>query len=146
MTLQRTLLRLTAGAALMLGAACNDNESPPADDHTPVTYSVLINGTAATAPYTFTEGQTARVQLKFFNAASEDLDDVESDHFAALSFSPAVLAVVEPVTDHHFQFDVTGNAAGTGTIQIGFGHDALADEHSFTADAIMLQAPSGPRQ
>jgi hypothetical protein len=98
-----------------------------------VSYTVLINGNQVTAPYTLTEGVTVRVQLKFLNAASEDLDDVESQHFAGLTFTPASLATVTRVTDHHFQFDVTGGSEGSGTVQVGFGHDELADETTFPA-------------
>ena len=140
MTLPRTALRLAAAAATALSAACSGDETAPTGhDHTPTSYKVLIGGIEVTAPYTLVAGQTVRVQLKFFNAASEDLDDVESTHFAALTFSPASLATAAPVTDHHFQFDVTGGTVGTGTVELGYGHDAQADEHSFTADAATVQ-------
>jgi hypothetical protein len=136
MTFPRLARRLAAAAVLGVSAACGDDETAPThDDHTPTSYTVLIGGTEATAPYTFAAGRTVRVQLKFFNAALEDLDDVETSHFAALTFDPATLATVAPVADHHFQFDVTGGTVGTGTVQIGYGHDAQADEHSFSADA-----------
>jgi hypothetical protein len=35
-----------------------------------------------------------RVRIRFFNAASEDLDAVEGEHFAGLTFTPASLATV----------------------------------------------------
>jgi hypothetical protein len=139
MTLPRSAYRLAASAAIAFSAACGDETAPTGDDHTPTSYKVLIEGTEASAPYTFVAGQTVRVQLKFFNAALEDLDDVESGHFAALRFSPASLATAAPVADHHFQFDGTGGTAGAGTVEIGYGHDAQADEHSFTADAATAQ-------
>ncbi len=128
---QHLLSRLILAPVLFALACGGDETAPPADDHTPVSYTVLINGNQVTAPYTLTEGVTERVQLKFLNAASEDLDDVESQHFAGLTFTPASLATVTRVTDHHYQFDVTGGTAGSGTVQVGFGHDELADETTF---------------
>jgi hypothetical protein len=130
----RTSSWLALASSLLFAAGCGNDESPPVpDEHTPVSYTVLIDGNQVTAPYTLTEGVTVRVQLKFLNAASEDLDDVESQHFAGLTFTPASLATVTRVTDHHFQFDVTGGSEGSGTVQVGFGHDELADETTFPA-------------
>ena len=84
------------------------------------------------------EGQTVRVRLRFLNAASEDLDDVEGSHFAGLTFDPASLATVTRVTDHNYGWMFTGGTPGTGTVQVGYGHDELADEHTFTpADAVV---------
>ena len=141
--LRRPLSSLAVVSVLLFAVACgNDETAAPADDHTPVSYTVLINDIQVTAPYTFIQGQTARVRLKFLNAASEDLDDVESAHFAGLSFDPASLATVTRVTDHHYQFDVTGGAPGTGTLTVRFGHDELADEHTFTPVDVFVD-PSG---
>src|SRR5262245_9083855 len=120
------LLSLVAFGTL----ACSNTEEP-SEDHTPTSFIVVINGGQATQPYTFIQGTTVRVQLKFFNAANEDLDEVEASHFAGLTFAPAALATVVPVSGHHFQFDVTGENVGTGTVTIGYGHDEAADEHSF---------------
>jgi hypothetical protein len=133
-------LRLAAAAALILTVACGGNETAPNEDHTPVSYSVLVDGVAATAPYSLTEGQTVRFRIKFFNAASEDLDVAEGEHFAALTFSPASLATIAPLAGHHYQFDVIGGTPGTGTVQVSYGHDALADETSFTPVAVTVQA------
>jgi hypothetical protein len=96
---------------------------------------------AVTAPYSFTAGQTVRVQLKFFNASGEDLDAVESTHFAGLSFAPGTLATVVAVVGHHYQFDLTAGAVATGTLLVSFGHDAAADEKSFPAVAVSISAP-----
>lgn len=69
-------------------SACGSDESPSGtEDHTPVTYSVLVDGTETGPPFTLTQGQTATVQLKFFNAEDEDLDSVEDEHFGGLTFS-----------------------------------------------------------
>ena len=140
MPLPRILHHAAVASAILGLAACGDSETAPtADDHTPVSYTVLLDGTAVTAPYTLTEGQTVRVRLEFLNAAGENLDAVESEHFARVTFTPPSLATVAPVADHHFQFDVTGAAAATGTLEVGFGHDALADETTFPAVAVSVQ-------
>jgi hypothetical protein len=129
---------------VLLAAACGGDETgPPADDHTPVSYTVFIDGIQATAPYSFIQGQTVRVRLEFFNAASEDLDDVETTHFAGLIFAPPSLATVARVTDHNYQFDVTGGTPGEGTAQVSYGHNALADEHSFTPVSVVVDADDG---
>jgi hypothetical protein len=130
---------------VLFAAACGDDETaPPAEDHTPVSYTVMINDALVTAPYTFTAGQTVRVRLKFLNEASEDLDDIESTHFAGLTLNPGTLATVTRVTGHNFQFDVTGGSQGTGTMEVGFGHDELADETTFSpVDVIVNPADPG---
>jgi hypothetical protein len=138
-TMRSTLLRLAACAALPLAIACGGDETQATEDHTPVTYTLLV-GTATTPPLTLTEGQTVRVRLKFFNAAGEDLDDVESEHFGGLAFEPASLAAVTRVTGHNYQFDVTGGTPGTGTVQVSYGHDEEADEHTFEPFAATVVA------
>jgi hypothetical protein len=141
MALPHAFYRIAAAAGILGLAACGDSETAPAaDDHTPVSYTILLDDTGATAPYTLTEGRTVRIRIKFLNAASEDLDAVEGEHFAGLTFTPASLATVAAVADHHFQFDVTGATSGTGTLQVGFGHDALADETTFPPAAVTVQA------
>jgi hypothetical protein len=127
-----------------LVAACGSDETQAADDHTPVTYNVIINEIPATAPYTFTLGQTARVRLRLFNAAGEDLDAVEAEHFAALTFNPADLVTIARVPGHNYQFDVTGNTAGTGTMQVSFGHDEQADEVTLDPAAVTVAGTGGP--
>jgi hypothetical protein len=140
----RPLFGLAIAPALLFATSCGNDESPPAeDDHTPVSYTVFINDIQATAPYTFIQGQTVRVRLSFLNAASEDLNDVESSHFAGLRFDPASLATVTRVTEHHYQFDVTGGTPGTGTAQVSFGHDELADEHTFTPVDVFVDPTDG---
>jgi hypothetical protein len=141
-TFGRTLLRfapaMLAGSVLV---ACSDYEAPPAEDHTPRSYHLEVGGVPLTAPYTFTTGQTVRVRIKFFNAAQEDLDDVEAEHFGGLTFDPTSLATAVRLTDHHYQFDVTGGTAGTGTLQVGFGHDELADEGTFDPVTVTVTGP-----
>ena len=141
-TLSRRLLPLAAPATLALAAACGGDETQsPADDHTPVRYSVLIDSVEATPPFNLTAGDTVTVQIKFFNAADEDLDAVESGHHAALTFTPSSLATVEQDPDHHFRFEVVPEAAGNGSVVVSYGHDEAADETSFPAAVVIVNAP-----
>ena len=142
MTVRTTLLRLAACAALPLAVACGGDETQAPEDHTPVRYTILVGGTETVPPLSLTEGQTVRVQLKFFNAANEDLDDVESAHFGGLVFDPVSLATVARVSGHNYQFDLTGGNPGSGTVQVGYGHGEDADEHAFEpVAAAVLAAP-----
>lgn len=67
------------------------------------------------------------------------LDVVEGTHFAALTFSPTSPATLRPIAGHHFQVDVTGEMPGTRTVQVSYGHDALADEISFPVVGVTAQ-------
>jgi hypothetical protein len=145
MTLPRNLIYLVPAAIVAVAAACGGDEAAP-EDHTPIEYNILVNGTAVSAPYTFVAGETARVQIKFFNAAQHDLDDVEAEHFGGLSFNPTSLATAARVSGHNFQFDVTGGTAGTGTLQVSFGHDNLANEVTFPSASVTVTATGGPTQ
>jgi hypothetical protein len=133
--IRSTLLARCLPALLLAGAlaACGSDESPSGtEDHTPATYTVLVNGTETQPPFTLVEGQAVSVQLKFFNAEEEDLDIVEDTHFAGLTFSPTNLATVTRDPDHNYRFTVTGETVGIGTVQVSHGHDAAADETTFT--------------
>jgi hypothetical protein len=69
--MRSTLLARCLPALLLTGTlgACSDDESPSGtEDHTPTTYSVLVNGTETQPPFALVEGQAVTVQLKFFNA------------------------------------------------------------------------------
>jgi hypothetical protein len=138
MLLSCPFVRFAAGAALALLAACGSGETQAADDHTPVSFTVLVDDVPVSSPYTLPSGRTVRVRLKFLNAGGEDLDEVEGSHFAGLTFSPTSLASAVRVTDRNFQFDVTGGTPGEGTVQVGYGHDAEADEHTFPAAPITV--------
>jgi hypothetical protein len=143
MTLFRSLGMLAAGSTIMLAVACNSDETQAPGTHTPVSYTVLVDSIPTSPPFTFTQGQTVTVQLKFLNAANEDLDAVEAEHFAGLTFAPTSLAAVARVPGHNYHFEVTGGTPGTGTVQVSFGHDSLADETTFTPVAATVQpAPS----
>ncbi|HEX6434219.1 MAG TPA: hypothetical protein VFZ87_08240 [Gemmatimonadales bacterium] len=132
------LLLLTA----LLATACSDNEAPPAEDHIPVSYSIQVND-APVSTYTFVTGETVRVRIKFFNAAQEDLDEVEDSHFGGLTFQPTSLASVVRVPDHNYQFDVTWGSPGSGTLQVSYGHDEAADEHTLPTAAVTVTPGGG---
>ncbi|HEY3013301.1 MAG TPA: hypothetical protein VGJ36_11175 [Gemmatimonadales bacterium] len=142
----RSLLQLPLAAFVAVTSACSDNEAPPAEDHTPVSYNVVVNDVPQTAPYVLTAGQTTRVRLQLFNAAGDDLDDVEAEHFAGLTFNPASLATAVRLADHHYQFDVTAPAVGSGTMQVSFGHDEMADEKTFDPVAVNVMGSASPAQ
>lgn len=138
-----SLLARTFPALLLTGAlaACSDAESPSAtEDHTPTTYSVLVNGTEVQPPIVLVEGQAVSVQLKFFNAEDEDLDIVEDTHFGGLAFSPENLATVTRDPDHSYRFTVTGETVGIGTVQVSHGHDEAADETTFAPVPVTVEA------
>jgi hypothetical protein len=143
MRFDRTTILLAPALLVALASGCGSDETNgPGDDHTPATYRLLVDGNELSQPYTFVSGETVRVQIKFANAAGEDLDDVEAEHFGLLTFDPATLATIVPVTDHHFQFDVTGGTAGSGTVVVSFGHDEEADEKAF--DPATVSVVAGP--
>jgi hypothetical protein len=140
MTHFKPALLLLAG---LFATACSDNEAPPAEDHTPATYSIQVNEVPVSAPYSFVEGETVRVRIKFFNADQEDLDEVEDSHFGGLIIEPASLATVVRVAEHNYQFDVTGGAPGSGTLQVGYGHEEAADEKTFPSTAVTVTPVGG---
>lgn len=139
MTLLRSLALFAAGSTIVLAMACNSDETQAPGAHTPVSFSVLVDSVPVSAPITFTQGHTVTVQLKFLNTANEDLDAVEGEHFAGLTFAPTSLATVARVPGHNYRFQVTGGTPGSGTVQVSFGHDSLADETTFTPVAATVQ-------
>jgi hypothetical protein len=139
MTLFRSVAMFAAGSTIMLAVACNSDETQAPEPHTPVSYTVLVDSVQVSPPITFTQGQTVTVQLKFLNAANEDLDAVEGEHFAGLTFAPTSLATVARVPGHNYRFEVTGGEPGSGTVQVSYGHDSLADETSFPPVAATVQ-------
>ncbi|MEP6688738.1 MAG: hypothetical protein ABJC36_10345 [Gemmatimonadales bacterium] len=138
-TVRSLLLRLAAWAALPVAVACGGDETQAPEDHTPVAYTVFVNGTEAAEPVILTQGQITRIRLVFTNAAGDDLDDVETEHFGGLSFEPTSLATVERVVGHNFQFDVTGGTPGTGDARVSYGHDEVADETTLTSFDVSVQ-------
>jgi len=45
---------------------------------------------------------------------------------------------------HHYRFDVTAGSAGSGTVQVSFGHDEAADEHTFDPVTLTIHTVSAP--
>jgi len=126
-------LSLFATAALL--AACSDSNEPAAEDHTPVRLELAVNGTAmADDTVRLTAGGSDTVRVTFYNAGDENLDAHEDDHYSALTFLPATGLTSTVDSTHNFRHEVVNTlAAGvTGDIDIGYGHDAAADEHTFT--------------
>jgi hypothetical protein len=128
-----TWLALTAGTALALAAACGSDETQAAEDHTPVSYTMFVDGTQAVPPLSVNQGQTVRIRFEFRNAGGDDLDDIATTHFAGFTISPTAIATVTRIAGQNYQFDVTGAVPGSGTATVSFGHDEAADETSFTA-------------
>jgi hypothetical protein len=124
------VLPLAMAGGLLFACGSDETAAPP--DHTPTTYSLIINGVPQEAPYSIQASHQVVVQIKFFNAAGEDLDAVEAEHFGGLSLNPTSLGTVTPLTDHHYQFNLTTSATpGSGTLTVSFGHDEAADEVTF---------------
>jgi hypothetical protein len=141
-TLRRTSLSLVFTTLAAVFSGCGGDELQANEDHRPFAYSILIDDVPVSPPYSFVDGQTVQVRIKFFNAAGEDLDDVESGHFGRLTFDPITLATAERRDDHHYQFEVTGGTPGSGTVEVGYGHDGFADEVSFDPAPVTV-VPSG---
>ncbi len=132
MTITRFALGLVAAATLL--SACNSDEATGAENHTPVRLDLLVNGTAMPDDtLRLHAGQTDTVRLTFWNSDDEDLDVAEGEHYSALTFTPAAGFAVTIDTTHHFRHAVVVTAAGgtSGSVNVGYGHDALADEESF---------------
>jgi hypothetical protein len=143
-TFAQLIRPIAATATLTLAAACGGEETQAVDDHDPATFVILQDGVeVSNAGLTLTEGETVTIQFKFFNAAGEDLDDIEGSHFAGLVFTPASLATATRDTDHHYRFEVAAGAAGAGSAVVSFGHDAEADEVSFPAMTITVDPVPG---
>lgn len=114
-------------------AACDSSEPVAAEDHDPVSVTLAVDGvTNPDGKLHLPAGQTVTVRATFLNAEGDNLDDVEDEHFSLLTFTPTTIADATPDAVAHFSHDVVVNAAATttGTVMVGFGHDALADEHS----------------
>ena len=144
--LHRSLWSITAlcAAGTLALAGCGGDETQPNEDHTPVDYTILVDDVQVSAPYVFQDGETVRIRIQFFNAAQENLDDVEAGHFARLTFTPTALATAVRQADHHFQFDVTGGTPGPGTMTVSYGHDDAADEVTFPSEQVTVTGGGGP--
>lgn len=133
----RTLkLMLATTAFAFTLAACSDNEAPPEGHSTPESVKLFdaATHTELPQPYTLPSGVTTRVEVHFYDADGEDInDELIAEHFTSLTFTPATFATVTSVTDAKFQRDVLVNAdpGATSTLLVGYGHDEAADTKSF---------------
>ena len=143
-TVRTTLLHLSACAGLTFAAACGSDEAQGTEDHTPVSFTVFVDDAQTALPLTLNAGTTVRIRFKFENAAGDDLDEVEGEHFAGLSFTPTTLATsVTRVSGHNYQFDVAVGLPGSGTARLGYGHDEAADQTTFDPFAVTIQGSGG---
>jgi hypothetical protein len=130
------LLLLFAVAA---GTACESDEMTGGHG-TPVGAQFVVGGAAATPGITIAAGQTVRVEVEFVDADGDHIHGLEDGHFTSLTFSPAALATVAAVAGEPFMFDVTAQGtAGTGSVMVGYGHDAAADEDAFGPYTVTVQ-------
>ncbi|MDH4132102.1 MAG: hypothetical protein OEW17_04620 [Gemmatimonadota bacterium] len=128
-----SLMLLTAGAALI--AACDSSEEMAAEDHTPVRFDMAVNGaTMADDTLRLHAGVVDTVRFTYYNAADESLDSEELTHYSSLTFPGGVNATAATDSAAHYSQVVTNTeaAATVGVASVGYGHDAAADEASFT--------------
>jgi hypothetical protein len=115
-------------------AACDSSEPVATEDHDPASVTFSVDGAppSVDGKLHLPEGQTVTVRAAFFNAGGDNLDDIEDEHFSLLTFAPTTIADATPDAVAHYSHEVVVNAAAaaTGTVMVGFGHDAAADEHS----------------
>jgi hypothetical protein len=134
-TTRRVLASVLASSALAFAAAlsgCGGDETAAPHDHTPASAKLFVNDVDVTANLVLPAGAVTRVVVRFYHDDGDEITGTEAEHFAALTFTAGTLATPAEVVDHHFEFDVTAQAAaGTGTVLVGWGHDAAADDLSF---------------
>jgi hypothetical protein len=138
----RTLVRSTLALALAVGAGACDSEETGPTHATVESAKIVVNGTVTPSGGTVTlpKGQTTRVEVQFFDADGARVTGLETTHFAKLTFEPAALATAADVSGNNIVKDVTTQATpGTGTITVGYGHDAEADEKSFGPFNVTVQ-------
>ena len=130
-TLSRCLLLPAAALALTIGG-CSSDEAAAPHDHTPASAKLFVNDVDVTANLVLPAGAVTRVVVKFYHDDGDEILGTELDHFAALNFTPVALATTAGLVDSHFAFDVTAQAApGAGTVNVGWGHEAVADDLTF---------------
>ncbi len=127
---------LGAILALAVVAACSSDESPSSEHGDPESVKLIDVATGAElpVPYQLTSGATTRVEVQFFDADGELINDaIASDHYTELAFSPNAFATQADVAGERFQRDVTvaGTIGSTAAVTIGYGHEVAADERIF---------------
>lgn len=128
--------RLLAGSALALAlviGACNSDEATNIDEHNPDNVTFIVDGdTLATDTLVLNAGVDNTVRI-IFTEGTDNLDDVEPQHYSSLIFTPVAGTAVLDTTAHFTHLvTVTAASGDTGHVDVGFGHDTLADEHSFS--------------
>jgi uncharacterized repeat protein (TIGR04052 family) len=131
--------------ALSLVAACSSDESPSSGHGDPESVKLIdvASGAELPVPYQLPSGATTRVEVQFFDADGELLNDaIAADHYTDLVFSPGTFATQADVAGERFQRDVTvAGAVGTSaTVAIGYGHEVAADERVFGPYAVNATA------
>lgn len=118
--------------SLAATAACDSTEET-SHGHTPASARLFsVGGPEFTPNVQLVRGGLHLFEVRFYDAGGTLITGLEADHATSLTFSPATLATVTPVTGHKFYFDVTAqNAAGTGTVAVGYGHGTSTSELSF---------------
>lgn len=130
MTIARFAFGLLAAGSLL--SACDSTESST-PEHNPDRVTFTVNGALLPNDTLVLDAlATDTVRITFYQGA-DNLDDVESEHFSLLTFTPT-LATATLDTAHHFTHTVvvSGSAGDTGHVEVGFGHDLLADENTFS--------------
>jgi uncharacterized repeat protein (TIGR04052 family) len=139
-------------AALALAAlvACSSDESPSEGHGDPESVKLIdvASGAELPVPYQLPSGATTRVEVQFFDADGELINDyIASDHYTDLVFSPGAFATQADVTGERFQRDVTvaGAVGSTAAVTIGYGHEVAADERVFGPyDVAATSGPAAP--
>jgi hypothetical protein len=135
--MRSSVLLSAIGICAILTGACGDSKEPiTVADRSPARVALAVDGTAMTTDTLFLPaGQTVTVRATFFNSANDNLDGDEASHYTLLTFLPAGLAsgTIDPA--HHFtqSVQVQGAVGATGTVSIGYGETALADDHTLSA-------------
>jgi hypothetical protein len=123
-------------ALLVIGLAalssCDSTEES-VHGHTPASAKLFLAGGQELTPNVqLARGAAVLVEVRFYAANGDLITGLETEHATAVTFSPSALATVVPVAGHRFHFDVTvQNAAGTGTVTLGYGHGTNTSELTF---------------
>jgi hypothetical protein len=137
---RKTIVQIgMVSAFLLLGTACDSDETGP-EDHTPAAAKLFDQSGAELTPnITLTAGATPRVEVRFYDAHGDLLEGLEEHHYTSLTFAPTTLATGDTVPGMRFFWDLTVGSAGSGTLHIGYGHSPAADELSFGPFSVTVQ-------
>jgi len=141
----KTIQILRAAVAMLaiaaLGACSGDEITTPEQaGHATVENAALYSSAGAVIPeLVLTRGQTTRVEVRFLDHDGARVTGLETEHDAALTFTPAGLATATPVSGQKFMFDVAAQAAGSGTVAVGYGHHGATSEKSFGPFAVTVR-------